>query len=86
MSQLVEVINQGKLGRRKVRVKAYDLLVATSPYWHNYELLADWLRRLRGTQIETDLVTGGRRERRGFGLLEEWRIVERSPPTAAWWL
>ena len=57
------------------------MLVATNRHTggHNYELLADSLRRLKGTQIETDIVTGGRRERRGFGLLEEWRIVERSP-------
>ena len=45
----------------------------------NYERLAEAFRRLAGTRIETNIVTDGQRERRGFGLLEEWRIVEKSP-------
>jgi plasmid replication initiation protein len=81
VSQLVEGLNRGHPTSRVVRIKAYDLLVATNRHTggHNYELLVDSLRRLKGTQIETDIVTGGRRDRRGFGLLEEWRIIERSP-------
>ena len=81
VSQLVEGLNRGQVTSRVVRIKAYDLLVATNRHTggHNSDLLVDSLRRLKGTQIETDLATGGRRERRGFGLLEEWRIVERSP-------
>jgi plasmid replication initiation protein len=81
VSQLVEAINQARPVSRTVRVKAYDLLVATNRHTggHNYELLVDSFRRLKGTQIETDLLTGGHRERRGFGLLEAWRIVECSP-------
>jgi plasmid replication initiation protein len=81
ISQLVEGLNRGQPTSRVVRLKAYDLLVATNRHTggKNYERLVESLRRLKGTQIETNIVTDGRRERRGFGLLEEWRIVEKSP-------
>ena len=80
ISQLVEAINQGRPVSRTVRLKAYDLLVATNRHTggENYERLAEAFRRLVGTRIETNIVTHGHRERRGFGLLEEWRIVEKS--------
>jgi plasmid replication initiation protein len=66
---------------RTARLKAYDLLVATNRHTsgHNYELLVEAFRRLAGTRIETDIRTDGQRDRRGFGLLEEWHIVEKSP-------
>jgi plasmid replication initiation protein len=81
VSQLVEALNQGRRVSRTVRLKAYDLLVATNRHTsgHNYELLVDAFRRLVGTRIETDIRTNGQRERRGFGLIEEWRIVEKNP-------
>jgi plasmid replication initiation protein len=81
VSQLVEGINQGRPVSRTVRLTAYDLLVATNRHTsgHNYELLVEAFRRLAGTRIETDIRTDGRRERRGFGLIEEWHVVEKSP-------
>ena len=81
ISQLVEGLNRGQATSRVVRLKAYDLLVATKRHTggRNYDLLVESFRRLKGTQIETNIVTDGRRERRGFGLLEEWRIIEKSP-------
>ena len=81
ISQLVEGMNQGRRVSRTVRLKAYDLLVATNRHTsgHNYELLVEAFRRLAGTRIETDIRTDGQRERRGFGLIEEWHIVEKSP-------
>jgi plasmid replication initiation protein len=64
-----------------MRVKAYDLLVATNRHTggYNYELLVDAFRRLAGTRIETDIRTDGQRDRRGFGLIDEWHVVEKSP-------
>jgi Replication initiator protein A len=81
ISQLVEGLNRGQATSRVVRLKAYDLLVATNRHTggKNYERLVESFRRLKGTQIETNIVTNGRRERRGFGLLEEWRVIEKSP-------
>jgi plasmid replication initiation protein len=82
VSQLVEGINQGRKDVGPIlRVTAYDLLVTTNRYsgGKNYEQLADALRRLSGTRIETDIKTNGIRQREGFGLLDSWKIIERSP-------
>jgi plasmid replication initiation protein len=37
------------------------------------------LERLRGTSIKTDIKTGGTRVKEGFGLIDSWAIVEKSP-------
>lgn len=81
ISQLIEAINQARPVTRTLRLKAYDLLVATNRHTggENYDRLVEAFRRLAGTRIETNLASNGTRERRGFGLLEEWRIVEKSP-------
>jgi len=81
VSQLVEALNQDRPVSRTIRVKAYDLLVATNRHTsgHNYKLLLHSLRRLAGTRIETNIATNGHRVREGFGLIDNWRIVERSP-------
>jgi plasmid replication initiation protein len=81
VSQLVEAMNQDRPVSRTVRLKAYDLLVTTNRYTggKNYERLAESFRRLAGTRIETNIATSGRRIREGFGLLDNWKIVERSP-------
>jgi plasmid replication initiation protein len=81
VSQLVEAMNQGRPVSRKVRLKAYDLLVATNRHTggKNYERLAESFRRLAGTRIETNIATNGVRAREGFGLVDNWKIVEKSP-------
>lgn len=81
VSHLVEAMNQGRPVSRKVRLKAYDLLVATNRHagGKNYERLAESFRRLAGTRIETNIATNGVRVREGFGLVDNWKIVEKSP-------
>jgi plasmid replication initiation protein len=81
LSQLVEALNRGQPINRTVQVKAYDLLVVTNRHTggKNYDRLADAFRRLKGTVIETDITTNGIRQRRGFGLVDSWEIVEKSP-------
>jgi plasmid replication initiation protein len=81
VSQIMEGINHGRPVSRKVQLTAYDLLVATNRHTggKNYERLAESFRRLAGTRIETNISTDGQRVRHGFGLLEEWRIVEKDP-------
>lgn len=78
---MVKALNLGRPVNRTVRLKAYDLLVATNRHTggDNYTRLAEAFPRLKGTVIETDIRTDGQRERRGFGLIEEWRIVEKNP-------
>lgn len=80
ISQLVEAINRGRKDvGRVVRLIAYDFLVATNRRTDgdSYKRMGDALARLRGTSIETNIATDGRRERAGFGLVDAWRVIER---------
>jgi plasmid replication initiation protein len=80
VSRLIEAQNRGLEISRTIRLQARDLLVycnrGTSGY--EYEHLTKALERLAGTRIKTDIRTNGRRERQGFGLIESWKIVERT--------
>ena len=42
-----------------------------------YQRMGDALARLSGTRIETNIETKGKRERRGFGLIDSWSVIER---------
>jgi len=80
ISQLVHGFERGRKDvSRTVRFTAYDFLKATrrGTSGAQYQRLGDALARLRGTSIETNIATAGQRERRGFGLVDEWRVVER---------
>lgn len=80
ISHLVEAINRGRedVGRT-VRFVAYDFLVATNRPTSGvgYQRMAEALRRLAGTRIETNIATSGQRDRAGFGLVDSWRVIER---------
>src|ERR1700704_3366768 len=45
----------------------------------HYKRLHQAFRRLAATRIETNIVTNGRRIREGFGPIDNWRIIERTP-------
>lgn len=77
ISQCMAALNEGRKVARTLRFKAYDLLVATNRQTsgRGYELLKDALRRLQGTQIETNLRQGGKEYFRVFGLIESAEIV-----------
>jgi plasmid replication initiation protein len=62
-------------------VTAYDLLVATNrgTDGRGYEQLRAALDRLRGTSITTNIETKGVRISEGFGLIDRWKIIEKSP-------
>jgi plasmid replication initiation protein len=82
ISQLVEALNRGRKDvDRTVQFTAYNFLVTTNRQTsgHGYKLMGDALERLSGTRIETNIETGGQRERRGFGLVDAWRVIERGP-------
>lgn len=80
ISQLVEAANRGREITPTVRFTAFDFLTVTNrdTSGRAYERMADMLRRLKGTVVETNIETNGQRERRGFGLIESWRVVEKS--------
>ena len=77
ISQCMAALNEGRKVHRSMRFKAYDLLVATNRQTsgRGYELLKDALRRLQGTQIETNLRQGGKEYFKVFGLIDSAEIV-----------
>ncbi|VWC10855.1 putative plasmid replication-associated protein [Burkholderia lata] len=80
ISQLVEAMNRGRKDvSRTVRFTAYDFLVTTNrpTAGVGYQRMAEALGRLKGTVIETNIETDGKRERAGFGLIDAWRVIER---------
>ena len=79
VSQLVAGVGLGREPSQVIQLTAYDLLVSTNRATggQNYKLLEDSLNRLRGTTINTNLVTNGKADKRGFGLIENWRVLER---------
>jgi len=70
-------LNDGNKVARSMRFKAHDLLVATNRQTsgQGYQLLKDALRRLQGTQIETNIRQGSKEYYRVFGLIESAEIV-----------
>jgi plasmid replication initiation protein len=77
ISQLVEAINRGcEDVSRVVRFTAYDFLVSTNRGTNgdSYNRMSEAMGRLRGTNIET----AGQRERAGFGLIDDWRVIEKN--------
>ena len=83
VSQIVEGLNKGRedVRNRKVRFRVYDYLVSTNrPVGgEHYKRLEAGLDRLKGTTIKTNVAAGGAHIEHAFGLLDDWRIVERSP-------
>lgn len=81
-SQLVAALKKGgKKPSRQVHFTAYDFLVSTNRATRgdDYERLRSALDRLSGTRIKTNIGVGGHRVTDAFGLIDRWRIVERSP-------
>lgn len=83
VSQMTEAINRGRedAHNRVVRFVAHDYLVSTNKPTggKEYLRLEAAFERLRGTTIKTDIKTGGQRVKEGFGIIERWKIVEKSP-------
>jgi len=77
ISQIMAALNEGKKVSRTVRLKAYDMLKATNRVTdgRGYEALRSALARLQGTQIETNIVTGGTEQLDIFSIIDRARIV-----------
>ncbi len=82
ISQVTEALNQGRNDavNRTVRFTVYDYLVVTNRGvgGDDYRRLQETFERLAGTRITTDIRTGGERVKEGFGIIDSWRIVEKS--------
>lgn len=77
ISQCMAALNNGSKVSRSLRFKAYDLLVATNRQTsgQGYHLLKYALRRLQGTQVETNIRQGGKEHHKIFGLIESAEII-----------
>ena len=83
VSQMTEALNRERpdANSRTVRFVVYDYLVTTNKLTggKEYQRLQDALERLRGTSIKTNIKTGGQRVKEGFGIVDSWKIIEKSP-------
>lgn len=83
VSQMTEALNRDRLDAqsRTVRFRVYDYLVSTNKVTggKEYQRLEESLERLRGTSIKTNIQTGGQRIKEGFGIIDAWKIIEKSP-------
>ena len=77
-SHLRAAMNQSKAPSRIVRFTTYDFFTAIGRDTGgcSYERFRDSLRRLKGTQIETNIKTGRFRTEKGFGLIDSWEAVK----------
>lgn len=77
ISQIMAALNQGRKVSQTVRIKAFELLKATNRVTdgRGYEGLRSALTRLQGTQIETNIVTGGQEQIDIFSIIDRARIV-----------
>ena len=77
ISQVIAALNDDRPVARTVRLKALDLLRATNRVTdgRGYDGLRAALRRLQGTQIETNITTGGTEQLDIFSLIDRARIV-----------
>ena len=82
VSQLTEALNRGRedAQHRVVRFTVYDFLVTTNRgvSGDDYKRLQEAFERLSGTRIMTDIKTGGTRVKEGFGIIDRWKIIEKS--------
>ena len=80
ISQCMAALNEERPVSQIVRFKAYDLLTATNrgTDGRGYEQLRAALERLKGTVITTNIITGGREEMDGFGLIDQFKIVRQT--------
>lgn len=80
ISQLVAAMNAGREPSRYVRFNAADLMRATNRAGGGagYERLGAAFERLQGTQIVTNILTGGEEITTAFSLVDQVRIIRRT--------
>lgn len=77
ISQLVAAVNGNRRITQRLRLRAHDLMVATNrdTSGRGYLQLREALERLQGTQIATNIITGGKEVFDVFSLINRARIV-----------
>ena len=77
ISQCMAALNQGKKISKTLRFQAIDLLIVTNrkTSGEGYKLLRAALKRLQGTQIETNITTGGQEQWNVFSFIDKANIL-----------
>jgi len=77
ISQLMAAVNDGRQISRRLRLRAHDLLIATNrdTSGRGYLQLREAFERLQGTQIATNIITGGKETFDIFSLIDRAKIV-----------
>lgn len=77
ISQLMAAVNDGRPIARTLHLRAHDLLIATNrdTSGRGYLQLREAFERLQGTQIATNIITGGQETFDLFSLIDRARIV-----------
>ncbi|GAB1257288.1 replication initiator protein A [Aurantivibrio plasticivorans] len=77
ISQVIGAINDGRPISKTLRFNAIDLLIATNRGTDGraYGRLKSAMNRLQGTQIETNILTGGKEQIDIFSLVDRVKIV-----------
>jgi plasmid replication initiation protein len=80
VSQLIEALNQNRQPSRTIQMVPRALLVSINRHagGGDYRQLEAAFDRLAGTRIRTNIVTNGQRTRHAFGLIDEWKTVEKT--------
>jgi hypothetical protein len=78
ISQLMAAVNSGRQVTKTLHLRAHDLLVATNRdiSGRGYLQLQESFARLQGTQIETNIINGGKDIWEVFSLIARARIVK----------
>lgn len=80
ISQCMAAINEGRTIEKKMRFQAIDLLTVTNrkTSGEGYKLLQAAMRRLQGTQIETNITTGGKEVWKVFSFIDNAETVRKT--------
>ena len=83
ISQLTEGLNRGRGVQRKVRMIAYDYFYSTNRATdgREYDRLTEGLKRLKGTNIHTNMPVRDKVIEHGFGLIEDYKVITRITST-----
>ncbi|MCV2502619.1 MAG: replication initiator protein A [Neisseriaceae bacterium] len=79
ISKLMQAKYEGKEINQTIRFTAYDYLHTTNRQTggSQYQQFKEALDRLQGTNITTEIETGGMKQSKGFGLIDGWGVVEK---------
>jgi hypothetical protein len=80
ISQCMAALNEGRPIHRTLRFNAHDLLKTTNRATNKkgYDLFRNALKRLQGTQVETNITTGGQEQWEVFSFIDNAKTIKES--------